>query len=111
MRKTLQFLLAVLAACVAMGVAAQDYPSRPVRLIVPFPPGAATDLAARVVGQQLQQLTGQAFVVELLWPAFTEGPFLASIHRGAFYYRPCSGCLSQQVEMFSFFSKNCRVLN
>jgi len=64
MRKIIQAVLAALAVCVAAGATAQDYPSRPVRLIVPFPPGAATDLAARVVGQQLQQLTGQAFIVE-----------------------------------------------
>jgi tripartite-type tricarboxylate transporter receptor subunit TctC len=64
MRKIIRILLAALAAGITTGAAAQDYPSRPVRLIVPFPAGAATDLAARIVGQQLQQLTGQAFVVE-----------------------------------------------
>jgi len=54
----------VAAACAAMGADAPAYPSRPVRLIVPFPAGSATDLAARLVGQQLQQITGQAFVVD-----------------------------------------------
>lgn len=43
---------------------AQTYPSRPVRLVVPFPPGSATDQAARVVGQQLSTSLGQSFVVD-----------------------------------------------
>ena len=43
---------------------AQDYPKGPVKMIVPFPPGSATDLAARVIGQQLQTALGKPFVVE-----------------------------------------------
>jgi tripartite-type tricarboxylate transporter receptor subunit TctC len=43
---------------------AQTYPSRPVRLIVGFPPGGAGDIAARVMGQWLSERFGQPFVVE-----------------------------------------------
>ena len=43
---------------------AQDYPKGPVRMIVPFPSGSATDLAARVIGQQLQNTLGKPFLVE-----------------------------------------------
>lgn len=43
---------------------AQTYPSRPVRLIVPFPAGSATDHVARVVGSHLQEALGQPFVIE-----------------------------------------------
>ncbi|MGH6622811.1 MAG: Bug family tripartite tricarboxylate transporter substrate binding protein, partial [Burkholderiaceae bacterium] len=43
---------------------AQDYPKGPVRMIVPFPSGSATDLAARVIGQQLQNALGKPFLVE-----------------------------------------------
>lgn len=54
--------------CVSTGfaffVAAQDYPSRPVRVIDPFSPGGATDVLARVVGKKLSERLGQPFVVE-----------------------------------------------
>ena len=43
---------------------AQTYPSKPVKLIVPFPAGSATDQVARLAGAQLQQALGQPFVVE-----------------------------------------------
>ena len=43
---------------------AQAYPSRPVRWIVPYPPGGATDLPARLIGQYLSERLGQQFVIE-----------------------------------------------
>jgi tripartite-type tricarboxylate transporter receptor subunit TctC len=43
---------------------AQNYPNRPVRLVVPFPAGSGSDVAARVVGQQLGSLLGQPFIVD-----------------------------------------------
>src|SRR5437870_13458903 len=43
---------------------AQAYPSRPVRIIVPFPAGQATDTIARLVGQSLSERLGQPFVIE-----------------------------------------------
>jgi tripartite-type tricarboxylate transporter receptor subunit TctC len=43
---------------------AQSYPSRPVKLVVPFPAGSATDQVARLAGQQLQEALKQPFVVE-----------------------------------------------
>jgi tripartite-type tricarboxylate transporter receptor subunit TctC len=43
---------------------AQTYPTRPVRWIVPYPPGGATDIQARLLGQRLSERLGQPFVVE-----------------------------------------------
>ena len=55
------------AAAVVLGAAgafAQDFPARPVRLVVPFGPGTTTDIVARVVGEALAKPLGQAVVVE-----------------------------------------------
>jgi len=51
-------------AMVATAAAAQTYPSGPVKLIVPIPAGGITDVMARVIGQRLQEMWGQAVVVE-----------------------------------------------
>ncbi len=56
-------LLAVIALF-AMPVSAQPYPSRPIRIILPFAPGGPTDLLGRVVGQKMTESWGQPVVVE-----------------------------------------------
>jgi tripartite-type tricarboxylate transporter receptor subunit TctC len=55
-------LLAFVAAIAAPAFAA--YPERPVRIIVPFPPGGGNDLLARAVGQRLSERMGQQFIVD-----------------------------------------------
>ncbi|MFM9885221.1 MAG: tripartite tricarboxylate transporter substrate binding protein [Burkholderiales bacterium] len=53
------------ALALFVGLAAQaQYPAKPIRLVVPFPPGAGTDVVARLVGQRLTEQLGQAIVVE-----------------------------------------------
>lgn len=58
----------LLAACatalLAMPAVAQNYPQRPVRIVVAFPPGASTDIVARLVGQKLSESWGQNVVIE-----------------------------------------------
>src|SRR4051812_18370467 len=54
-----------LSAAVSMGSAsAADYPTRPVRWVVGYPPGGATDILARLIGQRLSEKLGQQFVIE-----------------------------------------------
>ena len=54
--------LVVMAA--AINAAAQSYPARPVRFIVPFSPGGASDTAARIIGQKLGERWSQQFVID-----------------------------------------------
>ncbi len=59
----LALLLSALPALVPPAWA-QAYPSRPVRLLVGYPPGGPTDLAARLAGQQLSEALGQPFIID-----------------------------------------------
>jgi tripartite-type tricarboxylate transporter receptor subunit TctC len=54
----------VFAALFSVTAAAQSWPQKPVRFIVPFAPGGATDIAARMLGEKLSQLWGQSVVIE-----------------------------------------------
>ena len=54
----------VAIAALAAGVAAQPYPAKPIRIIVPIPPGGAPDITARVVGARLAEQMGQGVVIE-----------------------------------------------
>jgi tripartite-type tricarboxylate transporter receptor subunit TctC len=55
----------LLIASLAAGASfAQDYPSRPVRMVVPFSPGGSTDTLARIVGQKLTERSGQPVIIE-----------------------------------------------
>lgn len=57
--------LAALGWLAAAGPApAQQYPTKPVRIVVPYAPGGATDIVARIIGEELRKTMGQQFVVE-----------------------------------------------
>jgi tripartite-type tricarboxylate transporter receptor subunit TctC len=59
-----KLIAAVAAALACSGALAQQYPSKPIRLIVPFPPGGAAELGARIYAQPLGQLLGQPVIIE-----------------------------------------------
>lgn len=64
-RLTTRLLFALLlGALVAAPAAAQEYPTRPVKIIVPYSPGGPADIYARVLGERMDKTLGQPFVVE-----------------------------------------------
>jgi len=59
-----KILAALAGAALAGSVAAQAWPQKPVKFIVPFPPGGATDISARLLGEKLSQIWNQQVVIE-----------------------------------------------
>ena len=65
MSGALRFVVALsLALGLAAGAAAQPYPAKPIRFIVPYPPGGSADILTRAIGQKAGEGLGQPFVVE-----------------------------------------------
>ncbi len=64
MSRTLILSIAAFACAASLANAADEYPARAVRVVVPFAPGGGTDVVARILAQQLMQRLGQSFVVE-----------------------------------------------
>ena len=65
MRPRIQVVAAIALVAAAFGASAQDFPTKPVRIIVPYPPGGASDVTARVLADKLsKRWGGKAVVVE-----------------------------------------------
>jgi tripartite-type tricarboxylate transporter receptor subunit TctC len=64
MRVGAGLLLALLAVAYGLPAQAQNYPTKPIRIIVPYAPGGFADVAARIVAEKLQQRLGQQVIVE-----------------------------------------------
>ena len=64
MKKLAGVLFAAAALCAPMAVHGQTYPSKVVRIVVPYPPGGTVDAVARVIAQRLSESLGQQFIVD-----------------------------------------------
>src|SRR5690349_10466245 len=65
MNRSVTLLVALcLLPCASGAALALDYPTKPVRWIVGYPPGGSTDIVARLIGQWLSARLGQQFVIE-----------------------------------------------
>ena len=64
LRSLLPTAAGLLVALTTMAAAQSDYPNRPVRLIIPFPPGGSNDVVGRMIGTQLGQQLGKQVIVD-----------------------------------------------
>jgi len=64
MKRVLQICMLCIAACCAGQALAQAYPNKPIRLVVPFPPGGPTDILGRAIGAKLAELLGQPVIID-----------------------------------------------
>src|SRR2546425_9532142 len=60
----MRIITLIFAALVSFAASAQQWPQKPVHFIVPFPPGGATDISARLLGEKLSQIWGQQVIIE-----------------------------------------------
>jgi tripartite-type tricarboxylate transporter receptor subunit TctC len=59
-----RLIAGLLGAITAAGAAAQAYPSRPIRLVIPFSPGGATDVPGRLIAQKLSDVFGHQIIID-----------------------------------------------
>jgi tripartite-type tricarboxylate transporter receptor subunit TctC len=60
----MRFLLFLIGVLCGAGAAAQDYPSRPIKLLVPFAPGGSSSIVARLFAEEMSKTLGQQFIIE-----------------------------------------------
>jgi Tripartite tricarboxylate transporter family receptor len=91
-------IAAIALAMSIEGAAAQTYPVKPIRLIVPFAPGGPADVIGRIIGQQLNVVLGQSFVIENRGGAGgTIGAGYAAMAEPDGYTRPRRGVFARRA--------------
>jgi tripartite-type tricarboxylate transporter receptor subunit TctC len=88
---------AVALAAICGPAAAQDYPTRPVVIVVPQPPGGGTDIISRIIGQQLSTQLGQPFIIENRTGAGTVVGTVSAAHATADGYTLLAGLNSNMA--------------
>ncbi len=99
------FAIALVASLVSGALCAQDFPTRPITIIVPQPPGGGTDIISRVVGQQLSVQLGQPVVIENRAGAGTVVGTAAAAHAAPDGYTLLAGLTANMAVNPSLFAK------
>jgi tripartite-type tricarboxylate transporter receptor subunit TctC len=97
--------IALVAGLVSSALSAQEFPTRPVTIIVPQPPGGGTDIISRVVGQQLSVQLGQPVVIENRAGAGTVVGTAAAAHAAPDGYTLLAGLTANMAVNPSLFAK------
>jgi tripartite-type tricarboxylate transporter receptor subunit TctC len=99
------FAFALVAGLVSSALSAQEFPTRPVTIIVPQPPGGGTDIISRVVGQQLSVQLGQPVIIENRAGAGTVVGTAAAAHAAPDGYTLLAGLTANMAVNPSLFAK------
>lgn len=97
--------IALVAGLVSSALSAQEFPTRPVTIIVPQPPGGGTDIISRVVGQQLSIQLGQTVLIENRAGAGTVVGTAAAAHSAPDGYTLLAGLTANMAVNPSLFAK------
>jgi tripartite-type tricarboxylate transporter receptor subunit TctC len=104
-RHFLAFAIALVAGLFSGALSAQEFPTRPITIIVPQPPGGGTDIISRVVGQQLSVQLGQTVLIENRAGAGTVVGTAAAAHAAADGYTLLAGLTANMAVNPSLFAK------
>ncbi len=99
------FVIALVAGLISSALSAQEFPTRPITIIVPQPPGGGTDIISRVVGQQLSIQLGQPVVIENRAGAGTVVGTAAGAHSAPDGYTLLAGLTANMAVNPSLFAK------
>ena len=99
------FVFALVASLFSGALAAQEFPTRPITIIVPQPPGGGTDIISRVVGQQLSIQLGQTVLIENRAGAGTVVGTAAAAHAAPDGYTLLAGLTANMAVNPSLFAK------